>query len=46
VVYRKGNYTKKQALLEAIRLGAKEIIVKIEVTPNELVKMMKKRYLK
>jgi CheY-like chemotaxis protein len=40
------NYTKRKVLDEVMNLGAKEIVVKIDVTPKQLVEMMKKTYLK
>lgn len=39
------NYTKDEILRDSRTLGAREVIVKVEITPNELVKQMAERYL-
>lgn len=39
------NYTKDEILMDSRSLGAREVIIKIEITPNELVKRMAEKYL-
>jgi len=39
------NYSKDEVLRDSRTLGAKEVIIKVDITPNELVKRMVERYL-
>ncbi|HBH45885.1 MAG: hypothetical protein A2445_01610 [Candidatus Jacksonbacteria bacterium RIFOXYC2_FULL_44_29] len=39
------NYSKDEVAKSALDLGAREIILKIDVTPHQMVKMMIERYL-
>lgn len=39
------NYSKDEVLRDSRTLGAKEIIIKVDITPNELVKRMAEKYL-
>jgi CheY-like chemotaxis protein len=39
------NYTREETLKKALALGAKEIIVKTDIVPHELVKLIQNKYL-
>jgi len=39
------NYTKEETLMQAKKLGAQEIIIKTDVVPHELARLVRKKYL-